>query len=101
MLDERIAAAGEGQRQTVLLSATMHANLGRLAALSLRNPAAIGFRGALLGGQLIVEGQNVASAGGKSSALAADGGTPTFDIPKQLKQFYVEVCGPLICKVCS
>eukprot|EP00951_Prasinocladus_malaysianus_P028024 scaffold253721_cov16-Prasinocladus_malaysianus.AAC.1 len=44
IIDKRLEEARSGERQTVLLSATMHNNLGRLATLSLRSPISIGFR---------------------------------------------------------
>jgi superfamily II DNA/RNA helicase len=44
LLDARIAQAGGRQRQTVLLSATLHSRLDALASLSLRDPLPIGLK---------------------------------------------------------
>lgn len=42
--------SGRKRRQTVLLSATLHAQLSSLAAVSLHNPAAVGFTVSKVGG---------------------------------------------------
>ena len=44
IIDKRLEQARTGPRQTVLMSATMHSNLTRLATLSLQQPVKIGFR---------------------------------------------------------
>ena len=44
ILDQRTAAAGNRRRQTVLLSATLHSNLGALATLSLTQPVSVGIK---------------------------------------------------------
>lgn len=44
VLDQRTQAAGNRRRQTVLLSATLHANLGTLATLSLTQPVSVGIQ---------------------------------------------------------
>lgn len=63
LIDERSQCIST--RKTALLSATMHAGIGRLAALSLRNPMYIGMDQ--------IDKQNI------------------FDIPKTLRQSYLEV----------
>ena len=44
ILDQRTEAAGNRRRQTVLLSATLHSNLGALATLSLTQPVSVGIK---------------------------------------------------------
>lgn len=44
ILDQRTEAAGNRCRQTVLLSATLHSNLGALATLSLTQPVSVGIK---------------------------------------------------------
>ena len=44
ILDKRTEMSRNRRRQTVLLSATLHANLGKLATLSLTNPVSVGIR---------------------------------------------------------
>ena len=67
LLDERAAAEDGGARahprQTVLLSATLHSNLGALAGLSLRSPATIGFTARMEGGVMVLEKVDPPAAG--------------------------------------
>lgn len=44
ILDKRTEMSRNRRRQTVLLSATLHANLGKLATLSLTHPVSVGIR---------------------------------------------------------
>lgn len=44
ILDKRTELSRNRRRQTVLLSATLHNNLGSLATLSLTNPVSVGIR---------------------------------------------------------
>lgn len=48
ILDKRTELSRNRRRQTVLLSATLHANLGKLATLSLTDPVSVGIRYILL-----------------------------------------------------
>lgn len=121
VLDQRTAEDDYAHRRTTaLLSATLHSNLGSLASLSLKDPAAIGFtlqkpaEGELVVGQpaaaaageeLAGDGQAAAAAwaaattaaGGAADAAAAAAaaqGRPApeqFQIPPQLRQRFVEV----------
>lgn len=91
------------RRTTALLSATLHSNLGSLAALSLKDPAAIGFSYRVEDGRMVVTkaAQEAEEDGGRGGgATAGDGGRgergaapapEQFEIPAQLRQRYVEV----------
>ena len=127
LLDERTAEADYAQRRTTaLLSATLHARLGSLASLSLKDPAAIGFEYDLVDGQMVVRkapGQQqqalvagaagggdaaawaaaTAAAGGSAGAAGAAGPAGAagdleqFEIPAQLRQRFVEVSEGCCC----
>ncbi|GAB4822270.1 hypothetical protein N2152v2_009316 [Parachlorella kessleri] len=97
LLDERCKAADYSQRrQTALLSATLHSNLGSLASLSLReDAAAIGFSYHMEDGKMVIASQvpgahNGAHAPG-AIAQQAGAGAERYEIPKQLQQRFIEV----------
>ncbi|KAL4427451.1 hypothetical protein ABPG77_000740 [Micractinium sp. CCAP 211/92] len=95
------------RRTTALLSATLHSNLGSLAALSLHEPAAVGFSYRMEGGRMVVtkaaqeaEGEEGGGRGGAAADAAAARGSAAarggqsleqFEIPAQLRQRFVEV----------
>ncbi|KDD73095.1 DEAD/DEAH box helicase, partial [Helicosporidium sp. ATCC 50920] len=100
VLDERREEAVPA-RTTALFSATLHANLGRLAALSLRQPVAVGFD--LRGEDVTVaphEALDAKAAAGDEEAVEedqvssdaenVDAGLEKFEIPATLRQYYVE-----------
>ena len=77
LLDARSAEADYAQRRTTaLLSATLHARLGSLAALSLKDPAAVGFEYELVDGQMVVRKAPAKQqqGGGQQGSAAAAGG---------------------------
>ena len=60
LLDSRSAEADYAaatRRTTALYSATLHSNLGALASLSLREPAAVGFSYEMVDGAMVVQRQ--------------------------------------------
>lgn len=103
VLEDRETAAGSVvARRSALLSATLHGSLGRLAALSLQDPVAVGFTHqqgpALAGGaaggaaphqpdQLHFASPSAGGGEGMESTPAAE----LFSIPTQLQQRFVEV----------
>lgn len=102
ILDGRSEAGDRStSRQTVLLSATMHAGLGRIA-VGMKAPVTIGFSCELVEGNLrILDGDQHAEAGsgGKSGGAAvAEGsaGRPQelpLEVPAGISQFFVECAG--------
>lgn len=95
-LDERSAALADSRRQTVLLSATLPAQLGRLASLSMQDPVAVGFsvtakpggQKEIAGGEVQTDGTTAEDAAEKAAAQQQQ--QPS-SIPKQLRQLFVEV----------
>ncbi|KAG2489609.1 hypothetical protein HYH03_011889 [Edaphochlamys debaryana] len=83
-------AAGE-RRQTVLLSATLHKQLGALTELAMRDPAVVGFdvEQTGKGGVRLVDGKPApsggAGGGGGEEAMA------TYTLPSTLRQTWIEV----------
>jgi ATP-dependent RNA helicase DDX31/DBP7 len=95
LLDARCAAADyAARRTTALLSATLHSNLGSLAAMSLREPAAVGFECDMVEGRMVVKQAQQAQQGqaeGEPAAPAAAAGQQRFSLPPQLRQSFLEV----------
>ena len=92
---DRKAEGGDRSRarQTLMLSATMHSGVAKLARLSLRNPLRVGFQASENG-----EGDAGAGAGaGAGGALGAGGDASlerkeaSFEMPKALRQFFLLV----------
>ncbi|KAL3160790.1 hypothetical protein ABBQ38_009201 [Trebouxia sp. C0009 RCD-2024] len=95
ILDKRTELSRNRRRQTVLLSATLHANLGKLATLSLTNPVSVGIRAEVVNGEVQVVGP---SAAGKQDQPTEEDGTAAvedFQVPSQLRQQFIEVPGRL------
>ena len=87
------AAAAASQRRTVLVSATLHKQLGALAELALRDPAVVGFdvKQTKSGPQLI-GGADVGSGPGGSGATAGgEGEGVSYSLPASLRQTWLEV----------
>lgn len=82
------SSGGPLERTSVLLSATLHTGLGGLMALSLKDPVPIGFKLEKQGSKggpsevVITAPQDEAAAGPESRA---------FEIPKQLRQRFIDV----------
>ena len=110
VINEKVEAVGAGvvgaqhqqpeqRRRSVLLSATLHGDLGQLSGLSLRNPVAIGFGIQTdSAGKLMVSNESDATQQKLPNTTAATSQTnydikdnTVFEIPKQLRQRYVEV----------
>jgi len=83
------AEAGDASRgrQTVLLSATLHKELGRLTGLALRKPLAVGFRCAVVEGAVKISEEG--EAGAAEAAREEEG--EVVAMPSQLKQHFLEV----------
>lgn len=77
ILDER----STDERQTALFSATLHDKLGALATLSLLNPVSLGFSVKSQGSELVIAEESEKKVGGVLQ----------YELPKQLKQHFLEV----------
>ncbi|KAL0041444.1 hypothetical protein WJX79_003656 [Trebouxia sp. C0005] len=92
ILDKRTDMSRNRRRQTVLLSATLHANLGKLATLSLTNPVSVGIRAEVVDGQVQVVGPSAAGQNADGSATQ-EPPQEDFEVPSQLRQQFIEVPG--------
>lgn len=101
-LDARVAAAADNsysaeaqsQRQTILLSATLHPGLSSLAGLSMKDPVGVGFKTAVVDGKLEVVNADKSQGDGSSTQqqqLGNQAGDGRFEMPQQLQQKYVQV----------
>lgn len=100
LVGERAGAEGAGgdrppvRRRSVLLSATLHRELGALAGLSLEDPAVVGWEvGRDAGGKITLaeadpDGDHTPAANGPNPPANA---SDSFDIPKQLRQSFMTV----------
>ncbi|KAG2442452.1 hypothetical protein HXX76_002538 [Chlamydomonas incerta] len=83
------AAAGASQRRTVLVSATLHKQLGALAELALQDPAVVGFDvQQTTSGPKLLGGADVGSGAGDATA---DGDGVSYSLPASLRQTWLEV----------
>ena len=93
ILDERSEGGDRSLgRQTVLLSATMHAGLDRIA-VGMKAPATIGFSCELVEGNMkILDGDHQPGA---AKSGTADGAAPEapLEVPSRISQFFVECAG--------
>lgn len=98
ILDRRSEAGDRSTgRQTVLLSATMHAGLGRIA-VGMKAPVTIGFSCEMVEGNLrILDGDHHVQAGsGGRAAAEGSAGRPRegpLEVPAGISQFFVECAG--------
>jgi ATP-dependent RNA helicase DDX31/DBP7 len=79
-------------RRSVLLSATLHDNLGALASLSLREPLAVGFKYEVRGGRLDIKDVDNGNGNGHvTNSARRSNDMAAFELPTTLKQKFIEV----------
>ncbi|GFR40715.1 hypothetical protein Agub_g1322 [Astrephomene gubernaculifera] len=81
------------RRRTVLVSATLHRQLGALAELALRDPAVVGFERQGGGGELLPSTTTLAAATANAAAAGGPAEDPlsSFSLPASLRQTWLEV----------